>query len=141
MELSTGAKEIRALAERLAQISERSSDEKDTSDSEHQIDTTELMRLKVALRPLVSDELQGRFMMVLNKLASEQPITFSDSRLLTTAFASMADIIASDTTLIQRLRSDIRDFNMSTDDEEEAQEEEEDIAADIRTNWGDPVRR
>lgn len=129
MELSTGAKEIRALAERLAQISERSSDEKDTSDSEHQIDTTELMRLKVALRPLVSDKLQGRFMMVLNKLASEQPITYNESRLLTVAFASMADIIASDTTLIQRLRSDIRDFNISADGEEG--EEEEDIAANV----------
>jgi hypothetical protein len=119
MQLSTGAKEIRALAERLAQISELDTNT-DTGEPGHEINASELARLKLALRPLVSDELQSRFMQVLNKLSAEQPITFAESKLLTAAFASMADIIASDNSLIQRMRSDIRDFNVSAEEDNEA---------------------
>lgn len=126
MQLSTGAKEIRALAERLTQISELSTNI-DTGEPEHEINASELARLKLALKPLVSDELQSRFMQVLNKLSAEQPISFAESKLLTAAFASMADIIASDNSLIQRMRGDIRDFNVSAEEDKEA-----DIAADVR---------
>jgi len=130
MQLSTGAKEIRALAERLAQISELDTNA-DTGEPGHEINASELARLKLALRPLVSDELQSRFMQVLNKLSAEQPITFAESKLLTAAFASMADIIASDNSLIQRMRSDIRDFNVSAEDDNEA-----DIAANVKPELG-----
>ncbi len=129
MQLSTGAKEIRALAERLAQISEFDT-KAETGEPGHEINASELARLKLALKPLVSDELQSRFMQVLNKLSAEQPITFAESKLLTAAFASMADIIASDNSLIQRMRSDIRDFNVS------AEEDEADIAADVKPELG-----
>ena len=116
MQLSTGAQEIRALAERLAKISEFDT-RSETGEPDHEINASELARLKLALKPLVSDELQSRFMQVLNKLSAEQPITFAESKLLTAAFASMADIIASDNSLIQRMRNDIRDFNVSADNE------------------------
>jgi hypothetical protein len=63
-------------------------------------------------------------MQVLNKMVSGQPVTFSESKLLTSAFISMADIISGDNSLISRLRKDIRDYN---DDHNG----EEDIAADV----------
>jgi len=62
-------------------------------------------------------------------MASGQPVTFSESKLITSAFISMADIIASDNSLISRLRKDIRDFN--TDQSEVDSAPEDDIAADV----------
>ena len=53
----------------------------------------------------------------------------------------MADIIASDPSLIGRLRKDIRDFNVEQD-AEDAVAPEDDIAADVMPDVGasDPYR-
>lgn len=124
MQLSPTAQEIRNLANRIAELNERN--DIDTGEPEHDIDSTELNRLKIALKPLVSDELQSRFMQVLNKMRSGSPITTGESKLITVAFMSMADIIAGDNSLIQRMRKDISDFNDS--------HEEPDIAANVNPN-------
>jgi len=103
MQLSPSAQDLRNLANRLQQLSEYDTST-DTHEPDHEITDSELSRLKIALRPLVSDDLQSRFMQVLNKMVSGQPVTFAESQLITSAFISMADIIASDTSLISRLR-------------------------------------
>lgn len=128
MQLSPGAQQIRDLANKISRLNEYDT-QTDTGEPNHEITTGELMRLKQALGPLVSDELQSRFMQTLNKMASGQPVTFSESKLITAAFISMADIIASDSSLISRLRKDIRDFN--TDQGEVDIAPEDDIAADV----------
>lgn len=123
MQLSPSAQQLRDLANKISSLNEYDT-RSDTGEPDHEIDSSELSRLKLALRPLVSDDLQSRFMQVLNKMTSGQPITFSESKLLTAAFISMADIIASDNSLIQRLRKDIRDFNVANDPED-------DVATDV----------
>lgn len=110
MQLSSAAQDFRNLSNKLQQISEYDTSA-DTQEPDAEITDTELSRLKLALRPLVSDELQSRFMQVLNKMVSGQPITFAESKLITSAFISMSDIIASDSSLISRLRKDIKDVN------------------------------
>lgn len=125
MQLSPGAQQLRDLANKISQLNEFDTSI-DTGEPDHEIDTGELARLKQALGPLVSDELQSRFMQTLNKMASGQAITFAESKLITAAFVSMADIIASDSSLISRMRKDIRDFNVSNDESPE-----NDIAADV----------
>jgi hypothetical protein len=128
MQLSPTAQQIRELADRLTAINSEVAErvEPDTGEPEHEIDSSELNRLKIALKPLVSDELQSRFVQVLNKMRSGSPITTSEARLITVAFMSMADIIAGDNALISRLRKDITDFNTSHDDQ--------DLAADVNPN-------
>ena len=110
MQLSPSAQDLRNLANRLQQLSEYDTST-DTQEPDPEITDSELNRLKIALRPLVSSDMQSRFMQVLNKMVSEQPITFAESKLITAAFISMADIISSDTSLISRLRGDIKDYN------------------------------
>ncbi len=110
MQLSSAAQDFRNLSNKLQQISEYNTSV-DTQEPDAEITDSELSRLKLALRPLVSDELQSRFMQVLNKMVSGQPITFAESKLITSAFISMSDIIASDSSLITRLRKDIKDVN------------------------------
>jgi hypothetical protein len=110
MQLSPSAQDLRNLSNRLQQLSEYGTSD-DTHEPDPEITDSELNRLKIALRPLVSSDMQSRFMQVLNKMVSEQPITFAESKLITAAFISMADIISSDTSLISRLRSDIKDYN------------------------------
>jgi hypothetical protein len=110
MQLSPSAQDLRNLSNRLQQLSEYSTSD-DTHEPDPEITDSELNRLKIALRPLVGSDMQSRFMQVLNKMVSEQPITFAESKLITAAFISMADIISSDTSLISRLRSDIKDYN------------------------------
>lgn len=110
MQLSPTAQDLRNLANRLQQLSEYDTST-DTHEPDHEITDSELSRLKIALRPLVSGDMQSRFMQVLNKMVSGQPVTFAESKMITSAFISMADIIASDSSLISRLRSDIRDYN------------------------------
>jgi hypothetical protein len=123
MQLSSAAQDFRNLANKLQQISEYDT-HTDTQEPDHEITDSELSRLKIALRPLVSDSMQSRFTQVLNKMASDQPITFAESKLLTAAFISMADIIASDSTLISRLRKDISDYNDEAESSEEAPADE-----------------
>lgn len=127
MQLSPQAQALRELADRLAALENTQVDERnepETGEPEHEITSGELVRLKVALQPLVSDEMQGRFMQVLNKMRSGTPVTTGEARLITMAFMSMADIIAGDNALIQRLRKDIADYNVDNDDE----------AADVNPN-------
>jgi len=110
MQLSPSAQDLRNLANRLQQLSEYDTST-DTHEPDHEITDSELSRLKIALRPLVGSDMQSRFMQVLNKMVSGQPVTFAESKMITSAFISMADIIASDSSLISRLRNDIRDYN------------------------------
>lgn len=110
MQLSPTAQDLRDLANKLQQLSEYNTSA-DTNEPDHEITDSELSRLKIALRPLVSGDMQSRFMQVLNKMVSGQPVTFAESKMITSAFISMADIIASDSSLISRLRSDIKDYN------------------------------
>ena len=124
MQLSTNAQQIRDLISRLDTVSER--DDPVTGEPAHEIDAGELNRLKIALKPLVSDELQSRFIIVLNKMRSGAPVTTSEAKLITVAFMSMADIVAGDPTLINRLRTDIKKFNDTEDSGAE------DIAADVK---------
>jgi hypothetical protein len=126
MQLSSAAQDFRNLSNKLQQISEYNTSD-DTQEPDVEITDTELSRLKLALRPLVSDELQSRFMQVLNKMVSGQPITFAESKLITSAFISMSDIIASDSSLISRLRKDIKDVN----DEAAAQETSDEYSPEI----------
>jgi hypothetical protein len=110
MQLSPSAQDLRDLANKLQQLSEYNTQDA-THEPNHEITDSELSRLKIALRPLVSGDMQSRFMQVLNKMVSGQPVTFAESQLITAAFISMADIVASDSSLISRLRADIKDFN------------------------------
>lgn len=110
MQLSPSAQDLRDLANRLQQLSEYDTST-DTHEPDHEITDSELSRLKIALRPLVSSDMQSRFMQVLNKMVSGQPVTFAESKMITAAFISMADIIATDSSLISRLRKDIKDYN------------------------------
>jgi hypothetical protein len=128
MQLSPGAQQLRDLANKISRLNEYDT-HTDTGEPDHDISSSELSRLKMALAPLVSDELQSRFMQTLNKMANGQPVTFAESKLITSAFISMSDIIASDPSLIGRLRKDIRDFNV--DQSEADTESEQDIAADV----------
>jgi hypothetical protein len=112
MQLSPSAQDLRNLATRLQQISEfETHTADDTHNAEHDISDSELARLKIALRPLVGSDMQSRFTQLLNKMINGQPITFAESKLITSAFISMADIIASDSSLVARLRNDIKDYN------------------------------
>jgi hypothetical protein len=128
MQLSPSAQQLRDLANKISRLNEYDT-HTDTGEPDHDISTGELARLKQALAPLVSDELQSRFMQTLNKMASEQPVTLAEAKLITSAFISMADIIASDSSLINRLRKDIRDFNVDQTEDDIAPED--DIAADV----------
>jgi hypothetical protein len=110
MQLSPSAQDLRDLANKLQKLSEYDTSA-DTHEPDHEITDSELSRLKIALRPLVGSDMQSRFMQVLNKMVSGQPVTFAESKLITSAFISMADIVASDTSLIARLRADIKDYN------------------------------
>jgi len=141
MQLSPSAQQLRDLANKISRLNEYDT-QTDTGEPNHDISSGELARLKQALAPLVSDELQSRFMQTLNKMASGQPVTFSESKLITAAFISMADIIASDPSLIGRLRKDIRDFNVEQGEAEDAVAPEDDIAADVMPDVGasDPYR-
>jgi hypothetical protein len=129
MQLSPSAQQLRDLANKISRLNEYDT-HTDTGEPDHDISSGELARLKMALSPLVSDELQSRFMQTLNKMASGQPVTFSESKLITAAFISMADIIASDSSLIGRLRKDIRDYNVGQD-ATDLGSAEDDIAADV----------
>lgn len=110
MQLSPSAQDLRDLANKLQKLSEYDTSA-DTHEPDHEITDSELSRLKIALRPLVGSDMQSRFMQVLNKMVSGQPVTFAESKLITAAFISMADIVASDSSLISRLRADIKDYN------------------------------
>jgi hypothetical protein len=134
MQLSPSAQELRNLANRIQQLSEFDT-HSDTGEPDHDITSDELSRLKVTLRSLVDKKTQSRFMMVLNKMASEQPITAGEAKLITSAFVSMVDLIVSDPALMSRLRHDISTFNGPEDEPEiEVPDEEEDIAADVSPN-------
>jgi hypothetical protein len=110
MQLSPSAQDLRDLANKLQKLSEYDTST-DTHEPDHEITDSELARLKIALRPLVGSDMQSRFMQVLNKMVSGQPVSYSESKMITSAFISMADIIASDSALISRLRNDIKDYN------------------------------
>jgi len=130
MQLSPSAQDLRNLANKLQQLSEYDTST-DTHEPDHEITDSELSRLKIALRPLVSGDMQSRFMQVLNKMVSGQPVTFAESQLITSAFISMADIVASDSSLIARLRSDIKDYNAEQDgDDTEGNEYNPEIGPD-----------
>ena len=130
MQLSPSAQDLRDLANKLQQLSEYDTST-DTHEPDHEITDSELSRLKIALRPLVSGDMQSRFMQVLNKMVSGQPVTFAESQLITSAFISMADIVASDSSLIARLRSDIKDYNAEQDgDDTEGNEYNPEIGPD-----------
>lgn len=123
MTVSNNAQEIRNLLARIDQLVEKAGPAKS---AEHEIDSGELSRLKIALRPLVSDELQGRFVQVLNKMQSGAAVSSAEAQLITVAFMSMADIIAGDPSLIGRLRNDIKKFSDTVADK--------DIAAKVNPN-------
>jgi hypothetical protein len=133
MQLSPSAQELRNLANRIQQLSEFDT-HSDTGEPDHDITSEELSRLKVTLRSLVDKKTQSRFMMVLNKMASEQPITAGEAKLITSAFVSMVDLIVSDPALMSRLRHDISNFNGPEDEPEIEVPDEEDIAADVSPN-------
>lgn len=132
MQLSPSAQELRNLANRIQQLSEFDT-KTDTGEPDHEITSDELSRLKVTLRSLVDKKTQSRFMMVLNKMASEQPITAGEAKLITSAFVSMVDLIVSDPALMSRLRHDISTFN-GPDDELDAIVPSNDIAAAVKPN-------
>lgn len=118
MQLSPLAQDIRNLANRLEQLSEEHESESSVDiqvqeapeEDPNKLDSGELVRLNIALRPLVSDNMQGRFRQLLSKLVDGKPISLVEMKMLSVVFASMADIIATDTNLITRLRNDIRVF-------------------------------
>ena len=124
MDLSPSAQEMRNLANRLQQISEYDT-HTDTGEPDHEITTGELLRLKVALRPLVDNATQSRFMQILNKMSNAQPISTAEAQLITSAFTSMVDIIATDNGLMNRLRNDISSFNKEHEADNTTDEPEE----------------
>jgi hypothetical protein len=136
MDLSPSAQELRNLANKLQQISEYDT-HTDTGEPDHDITSSELSRLKVALKPLVDPAMQSRFTQILNKMNDGQPISTSEARVITAAFTSMADIIATDSGLMNRLRKDINDFN-NEHEPELAPEEDADINLDLETPAEDP---
>lgn len=133
MQLSPSAQDLRNLANRIQQISEYDT-HSDTGEADADITSSELSRLKVTLRSLVDKDVQSRFMMVLNKMASEQPITAGEAKLITSAFVSMVDLIVADPALMSRLRHDISTFNGPEDAPEIGAPENDDIAADVNPN-------
>lgn len=133
MQLSPSAQELRNLANRIQQLSEFDT-HTDTGEPDHEITSDELSRLKVTLRSLVDKKTQSRFMMVLNKMASEQPITAGEAKLITSAFVSMVDLIVSDPALMSRLRHDISSFNGPENEPEDIVPADDDIAADVKPN-------
>jgi hypothetical protein len=139
MDLSPNAQEFRNLANKLQRIAEYDT-HTDTGEPDHEVNTTELLRLKVALRPLVAGPMQSRFMQILNKMNDGQPVTTGEARVITAAFTSMADIIASDNGLLTRLRKDINDFNTAHEhDADLAEPEDEQIGdLDLETPDEDP---
>jgi len=145
MQYSSGAQQIRDLVNRLESLCEYDT-HSETGEPDHSINTMELMRLKTALKPLVDEKVQGRFMQILNKMNSGQPITTGEQRLLTSAFIAMADIIAEDPGLITRVRKDINDFNTDhepkdniKDEPKEIPEPEEDKEEEVAPITGDEV--
>ena len=66
MQLSPSAQQLRDLANKISRLNEYNT-HTDTGEPDHDITSGELARLKMALGPLVSDELQSRFMQTLNK--------------------------------------------------------------------------
>lgn len=140
MQLSPSAQDLRDLANRLQQISEFTTDTAaDTHNAEHDITDSELTRLKIALRPLVGSDMQSRFMQVLNKMITGAPISYTESKLITSAFISMADIVASDSSLIARLRKDIKDYNdQHGGDNSEGDEYSPEIEPEDFENSGEP---
>ena len=135
MQLSPSAQDLRNLANKLQQISEYDT-HSDTGEPDAEITSSELSRLKVTLRSLVDKDMQSRFMMVLNKISTEQPVTAGEARLITSAFVSMVDIIVGDSSLMSRLRNDISNFaDKATDDEANVEPvDDENIAADVKPN-------
>jgi len=111
----SAAAEIRAWANKLMTINEYNT-HSETGEPDHEISTSDLMRLKTAFRPLVDEKHQGQFMQVLNKMQSGQPITTGESRLLTVAFIAMADVISEDPSLALRIRTDISKFNKDNEE-------------------------
>ena len=136
MQLSPSAQQMRELSNKIARLNEYDT-HTSTGEPDHDITSGELMRLKIALRPLVAGDNQSRFTQVLNKMQDGQPVTTDEAKLITAAFLSMADIIASDSGLLSRLRKDINDFNADHEVEEEPKdaepeiEPEDDVASDI----------
>lgn len=129
MQHKSSAEQIRDLVNRLERLNEYDT-HSETGQPDHNISSMELMRLKSALKPLVDEPMQGRFMQILNKMNTGQPITTVENKLLTSAFIAMADIIADDPGLITRVRKDIIDFNDEHEDTLDADEEESDQNAD-----------
>jgi len=134
----SAAEEIRGWANRLTAINEYDT-HSDTGTPDREIDTSNLMRLKTALRPLVDDKQQAQFMQILNKMNSGQLITTGESKLLTSAFIVMADVIAEDPSLASRIRKDIMDFNDANKEEEPEEDEPLDLdpPADEEDSDGD----
>lgn len=130
MDLSPSAQEFRNLVNKLEQISEYDT-HTDTGEPDHKVNTSELLRLKVALRPLVDGPLQSRFMQILNKMNDGQPVTAGETRVITAAFTSMADIIASDNGLLTRLRNDINNFNAEHEHDADPAEPESEQLGDL----------
>lgn len=132
MQLSPAAQELRDLSDRIARLNEYDT-HTDTGEPDHTVSSGELMRLKIALRPLVAGDKQSRFTQVLNKMNDGQPITTGEAKLITAAFTSMAEIIASDNGLLTRLRKDINDFNNEHEHDADIKDDdnEDDIASDV----------
>lgn len=136
MQLSPSAQDLRNLANKLQQISEYDT-HSDTGEPDAEITSSELSRLKVTLRSLVDKDMQSRFMMVLNKISTEQPVTAGEARLITSAFVSMVDIIVGDSSLMSRLRNDISNFADAAPKDDKAgfkPVDNKNIAADVKPN-------
>lgn len=117
MELSPDAQQFRALQDRLSKIEEF----KGSTEYKHEFNMSDINRLKLALKPLVGEDEQGRFFMILNKMRNSAPISFMEAKIITDAFIAMADVIADDPALITRVRRSINDFNRDAEKDPEKQ--------------------